>query len=126
MSPCMCHRARSSPTRYATALENNNLMYSSRHSIYLTILSAVLSNVSSEFKKRNYSKRKPWTKEERKIMTTEFAQALATGRLLRKDECEDCKHKHPNVLSARNWSHIKDFIRAESKRRARTVPSSNN
>lgn len=52
----------------------------------------------------------PWTKEQKKCVTTFFAEHIKSQKPPKKVECEELKALHPEVLSNKNWLKIKVFI----------------
>ncbi|XP_022089284.1 uncharacterized protein LOC110978529 [Acanthaster planci] len=60
----------------------------------------------------------PWETDEKDFISSFFADNFCSGKPLRKVDCLKAQDNHP-ALKRRHWSHIKDYVIAETKRRRR-------
>ena len=70
-------------------------------------------------KKRDYAKRKLWTKKERDFVCDYFKTSIDNGIGPSYDMCKQAATC--SVLQSRNHSQIKDFVVAERKRRLKGI-----
>ncbi|XP_033116898.1 uncharacterized protein LOC117116888 [Anneissia japonica] len=71
-------------------------------------------------KMRKYVPRRPWSSDEKAVVTEYFKDAIVSGVAPKIQTCKEVKTKNP-ILNTRTWQNIRDFVVAERKRKLRKM-----